>query len=77
MGIIYRSVQLLCLYISLHCPKQEVLRTSGLLPKVATCINITACTHLNYENIFCHLDMPLKKYFMILVIIYYDDKIVH
>ncbi len=36
----------------LRCPKQDVLRTSKLLPKVVICINIIRYTRLGIYNMF-------------------------
>ena len=36
----------------LHCPKQDVLRTSKLLPKVVICINIIRYTCWVYRACF-------------------------
>ena len=50
--LIYECITYYVYAYQLRCPKQDVLRTSKLLPKVVICINIIRYTQLVLYNMF-------------------------
>ena len=46
-NLIYECITYYIYTYQLHCTKQDVLRTSKLLPKVVICINIIRYTLVN------------------------------
>ena len=51
-NLIYERITYYIYAYLLRCPKQDVLRTSKLLPKVVICINIIRYTQLGIYSIF-------------------------
>ncbi len=47
-NLMYECIMYYIYAYQLHCTKQDVLRTSKLLPKVVICINITCYTRLKF-----------------------------